>query len=332
MASRWLLSGFVGFFIGFGFPWIRTCRPFMSDDQASTHVVPDQSRLQEERLQEEDQTYTQVVPDEPRLQEKTVPEEGQAQPSRLHYEGLQLYSQPASPDEVWKSLKKLSKDSQIQLKHYPGFLGPYKAYADMSGLEFSLLYLSGLKETDSLLDIGCGALRLGRVVLPYLLPGKYHCIEPNSWLVREALHYEIGEQILWLKQPKFAFNDKFQAPLADSTFNFLIAQSIFSHTGLDMFEGAMKKIKGHMTDASVFLLTFVRGGRWPDCRISKGWIYPGCCVMTDEAIQQVATRHELFAVPLKWRHDRQQWWAWCLYSSKAKCNNLESIIPHVPHV
>ena len=36
--------------------------------------------------------------------------------------------------------------------------------------------------------------------------------------------------------------------------------------------------------------------------------------------------------PLKWRHDRQQWWAWCLYSSKAKCNNLESIIPHVPHV
>ena len=142
---------------------------------------------------------------------RQCPKWAQAQPSRLHYEGLQLYSQPASPDEVWKSLKKLSKGSQIQLKHYRGFVGPYKAYADMSGLEFSLLYLSGLKETDSLLDIGCGALRLGRVVLPYLLPGKYHCIEPNSWLVPEALHYEIGEQILWLKQPKFAFNDKFQA-------------------------------------------------------------------------------------------------------------------------
>ena len=135
------------------------------EDQASTHVVPDQSRLQEEdqasthvvpdepRLQEEDQASTHVVPDEPRLQEKTVPEVGQAQPSRLHYEGLQLYSQPASPDDVWKSLKKLSKGSQIQLKHYRGFVGPYKAYADMSGLEFSLLYLSGLKETDSLLTL-----------------------------------------------------------------------------------------------------------------------------------------------------------------------------------
>lgn len=308
MAFRWLLSGLLGFFIGFGFQWIRSCHLF--DYQASTHVLHA----------------------EPRLQENTLPEVDQAKPSRLHYEGLQLYSQPASPDDVWKSLRNISAAPENQLQHYRSFVGPYSAYADMSGLEFSLLYLSGLKETDSLLDIGCGALRLGRVVLPYLLPGKYHCIEPNSWLVREALHYELGEQILWLKQPKFAFNENFQAPLADSTFNFLIAQSIFSHTGLDMFEGAMKKMKGHMTDASVFLSTFVKVGNWPNFTTSTGWIYPGCCVMTDEAIQEVATRHELVAVPLKWRHDRQQWWAWCLYSSKAKCDHLESIIPHVPHV
>ena len=123
MATRWLLSGFVGFLIGFGFPWIRTCRPFMS------HVVPDQSRLQEE-----DQAPTHVMPDEPRLQEKTVPEVGQAQPSRLHYEGLQLYSQPASPDEVWKSLKKLSKGSQIQLKHYRVFFDLIRLTRTCQGL------------------------------------------------------------------------------------------------------------------------------------------------------------------------------------------------------
>lgn len=163
MAFRWLLSGLLGFFIGFGFQWIRSCQLF--DNQASTHVLRA----------------------EPRLQENTLPEVDQAKPSRLQYEGLQLYSQPASPDDFWKSLRNISAAPETQLQHYRSFVGPYSAYADMSGLEFSLLYLSGLKETDSLLDIGCGALRLGRVVLPYLLPGKYHYIEPNSWLVREAL-------------------------------------------------------------------------------------------------------------------------------------------------
>ena len=114
------------------------------------------------------------------------------------YAELELYSAPASPEDVTTNAE-LAAKAPIGSHHYRAFVGPPAAYADMSGLEFSLLYFSGLKDTDSLLDIGCGSLRLGRMALAYLLPGRYHCIEPNSRLVRDAIHYEVGEQMLGLK-------------------------------------------------------------------------------------------------------------------------------------
>src|SRR5438128_572554 len=47
-----------------------------------------------------------------------------------------------------------------------------------AAFQFNLLTRLGLREEDYLLDIGCGALRAGRLFITYLLPGRYFGVEP----------------------------------------------------------------------------------------------------------------------------------------------------------
>ena len=102
-----------------------------------------------------------------------------------------------------------------------------------------------------------------------------------------------------------------------------------------MLEDALRKIKNYLDTTSLFFNTFVKAGSppgFPSCLIKSGWIYPGCCEMSDAEVQEVAARNGFFAAPLKWRHDRQQWWVWCLIDSKAKCQQLQLLLPFIPHV
>jgi hypothetical protein len=71
----------------------------------------------------------------------------------------------------------------------------------MGGLQFTLLFQAGLRETHRLLDVGCGSLRGGRLFIPYLRAGHYYGVEPNEWLVEEGIANELGAEILTVKRP-----------------------------------------------------------------------------------------------------------------------------------
>src|SRR5690242_11872125 len=66
--------------------------------------------------------------------------------------------------------------------HYRSFVGPPERYDLLAALQFNLLTSLGLREYHSLLDIGCGSLRAGRLFMTYLLPGNYCGVEPEQWL------------------------------------------------------------------------------------------------------------------------------------------------------
>ena len=55
-------------------------------------------------------------------------------------------------------------------RHYRAFVGDTQTYDVFSHMQFSLMTLLGLRETHTLLDIGCGSLRAGKLFLMYLLP------------------------------------------------------------------------------------------------------------------------------------------------------------------
>lgn len=250
-----------------------------------------------------------------------------------NYPEFSKYFRPALPHESQQNYRDALR-TPIGEHHYRAFVGPPEDYGDMSGLEFTLLYLSGLRETDYLLDIGCGSLRLGRLAIPFLQPGRYHCIEPNVFLVEDATHFELGNEILSVKSPSFAFNDKFQAP-ERRKYEYMIAQSIFSHTGQDLLETSLKQLASYMDGGTVFLNTFLHGreGFNPgvNCTDVKGWLYPKVCIVDDGAVQAMAHQVGCVAVQLKWPHLRQTWWAWCLLESRMRCEKLGAVIPEATH-
>ena len=128
-----------------------------------------------------------------------------------------------------------------------------------SALQFNLLTTLGLREDHYVLDIGCGPLALGRLLIPYLRPGRYFGIEPLEWLVEKGIEQELGESAIAIKKPTFLHDDGFRLSAFGRSFDFLIAQSIFSHTSQNQLRKCLSEAAKVMTPSSIFAATFFEG-------------------------------------------------------------------------
>src|SRR5438309_10445538 len=90
--------------------------------------------------------------------------------------------------------------------HYRAYVGPPEDYDLIAAIAFNLLTTQGLRQHHTLLDVGCGSLRIGRWLIPYLNRGKYLGFEPNEWLVEQGIKRELGEALLEIKRPTFFFS------------------------------------------------------------------------------------------------------------------------------
>src|SRR5437588_12246540 len=83
--------------------------------------------------------------------------------------------------------------------HYRAYVGPPEDYDLIAAMTFNLLTTLGLRQHHSLLDIGCGSRRIGRLLLPYLMRRKYFGLVPSEWLVDEGIRREVGEKVVQIK-------------------------------------------------------------------------------------------------------------------------------------
>ena len=189
--------------------------------------------------------------------------------------------------------------------HYRAYVGPPEDYDLIAAMTFNLLTTLGLRQSHSLLDVGCGSLRIGRLLIPYLNRGKYFGVEPNEWLVEEGIERELGETLVQIKRPTFFFSDSPDAVArAKVSFDFVLAQSIFSHCGLDLIKSWLSAVSRSLASDGALVATFLPGEE--DSR-RTGWIYPECVNYRPATLKRAAAEANLRFEILDWKHPRQTW-------------------------
>lgn len=189
-------------------------------------------------------------------------------------------------------------------EHYRAYVGPPRDYDLIAAMVFNLLTCLGLRQHHSVLDVGCGSLRVGRLLIPYLQAGKYYGVEPNEWLVKDGILNETGQDLIRVKQPVFSYRaslSEFSEPLG---IDFAVAQSIFSHCSLGLMDQWLREISAHLNDRGALLATFLPGEEDFD---GDGWIYPGVVKYRPQTVRAFAEMNELKFQMLDWKHPRQTW-------------------------
>jgi hypothetical protein len=209
----------------------------------------------------------------------------------------------------WRSRKETNNDLGLELpagaSHYRAFVGPAEKYDIVAAMQFNLLTNVGLREHHTLLDIGCGSLRAGRLFIPFLLPGHYFGLEPNAWLLDQGVKREIGRDLLRIKRPVFNHNCEFELTVFGRQFDYLLAQSIFSHAAPQQIEKCLREAGKVMHPQSIFLATYVFGQENYD---GREWVYPECVNYTEERMLQFSVDAGLRAIPHPWQHPNDQRW------------------------
>lgn len=191
--------------------------------------------------------------------------------------------------------------------HYRKFIG-FPNEFDLHALnQLEILSYLGLREYHKVLDLGCGSLRLGRLLIPLLLPDNYYGIDPNKELIVEGFKNELGFDIQSIKRPKFLYVSDFSAEQFGVHFSYIMAQSIFTHTSYDLGVYALKKLMKVMNEETILVASFIEN--YKSCEdIEPGWNYPKCIAYTNADIHSMFNDAGLYAKTFNYPHPRQNWW------------------------
>jgi len=139
------------------------------------------------------------------------------------------------------------------------FVGcPLESFAATARDPLCLALMTGLSRDSTVLEVGCGCLRVGYWFISYLNPGKYCGIEPNVQMLDAGRELILGD-LARDKQPRFSDNDDFDFRAFTTDFDYVIAFSIWSH--------ASKPQIARMLDA------FLETAR-PGARLAASWFVP----------------------------------------------------------
>lgn len=208
-------------------------------------------------------------------------------------------------------------------RHYRAWVGPPERYDLKSAEQFGVLtVMLGMREHHHLLDVGCGSLRLGRLCLIYLQANHYFGIDPEAWVIDEGIQAELGRQIIELKRPSFSNNSDFDFTVFGRTFDYIMAQSIFTHAALWQVEACIANSKKVLSPAGFFIFNYVVGETDSD---SREWTYPGCVKFRKDTVRRIVSDNGMHSCDIQCPFNLQLSGRWTVISPSRQA--LEQL-PH----
>jgi SAM-dependent methyltransferase len=135
--------------------------------------------------------------------------------------------------------------------------GPRKDFERLGRHQFVVLINEGLEPHSKVLDIGCGAMRVGYWLLHFLNPGCYFGIEPNKEMLQAGINYILPPGLMESSHPSFAHNDDFDFSVFGVRFDFVLARSIWTHASKPQIETMLDSFSESATPGARMLASYV---------------------------------------------------------------------------
>lgn len=153
------------------------------------------------------------------------------------------------------------QEKYTKLEHTPGnhrsYVGGVGELWDTIGLlQFELLKQHGLTPSSTLLDVGCGSLRLGVHAIPFLDAGNYYGIDMHQSLLDAGVEHELSRELAATKRPTLYASETFDVEWFGMQFDVVIAQSLFTHLPIKKIEQCVAHVANVLHKESLFFFTY----------------------------------------------------------------------------
>ena len=108
---------------------------------------------------------------------------------------------------------------------------------------FDFLVAHGLSPRDCLLDLGCGAGRLGIWLIPYLDPGHYFGVDSHLRSLVAFSAYEIALHGLAARRPRLLLDADFRFDFFGERFDVVVDVSVTRYLSSRAFERAYAQVR-----------------------------------------------------------------------------------------
>ncbi len=116
------------------------------------------------------------------------------------------------------------------------------------------LIAEGMASDDHLLDVGCGALRLGHLAVPFLQSGHYWGTDASLDLMRHGRAVELADPDR-LPLSRLVADTDFAFPGIPETITLAIAWGVFTHLPAPVLAPALATLRARFPDLRVALVT-----------------------------------------------------------------------------
>jgi len=128
---------------------------------------------------------------------------------------------------------------------------------DLMGKDhFDYLMYHGLKPNHTFFDVGCGALRTGQHIIPYLNSGNYFGLDRMPELIEYGLNEVLTPEIVFEKTPKFSVNNAFNCTFVDKPVDFVWCQSLMSHLSVFDIKHCLNNVKETLSPIGNIYFTY----------------------------------------------------------------------------